>query len=64
MRRRAGQNALEIPDAALKDLRRTLGWLVERRWPFRVHATCDETIGKYVAARCYRPSLAGSNPGA
>jgi predicted amidohydrolase YtcJ len=29
-------------------LRETLGWLVQHRWPFRLHATYDETVGKYL----------------
>jgi predicted amidohydrolase YtcJ len=38
----------EIPDQGLKDLRETLGWLVQHRWPFRLHATYDETVGRYL----------------
>jgi predicted amidohydrolase YtcJ len=38
----------EISDQGLAELRETLGWLVQHRWPFRLHATYDETIGKYL----------------
>jgi predicted amidohydrolase YtcJ len=38
----------EIADQGLTDLRETLGWLVQHRWPFRLHATYDETITKYL----------------
>ncbi|HJZ09176.1 MAG TPA: hypothetical protein VJ283_13910 [Trebonia sp.] len=34
----------EIPEQGLKQLRETLGWLVQHRWPFRLHATYDETV--------------------
>ena len=38
----------EISDQGLKELRETLGWLVQHRWPFRLHATYNETVGKYL----------------
>jgi predicted amidohydrolase YtcJ len=38
----------EIPELGLNELRETLGWLVQHRWPFRLHATYNETIGKYL----------------
>jgi predicted amidohydrolase YtcJ len=38
----------EISEAGLADLREVLGWLVEHRWPFRVHTTYNETIGKFL----------------
>jgi predicted amidohydrolase YtcJ len=38
----------EIPKQGLDDLRETLGWLVQHRWPFRLHATYDETVGSYL----------------
>jgi predicted amidohydrolase YtcJ len=38
----------EIPEQGLKELRETLGWLVQHRWPFRLHATYDETVSRYL----------------
>jgi predicted amidohydrolase YtcJ len=37
-----------IPEQGLNDLREALGWLVRQRWPFRLHATYDETISEYL----------------
>jgi predicted amidohydrolase YtcJ len=37
-----------IPDQGLKELREALGWLVQQRWPFRLHATYEETISEYL----------------
>jgi predicted amidohydrolase YtcJ len=38
----------EISDKGLTDLREALGWLVQHRWPVRLHATYDESISKYL----------------
>jgi predicted amidohydrolase YtcJ len=38
----------EISAQGLTDLGEALRWLVERRWPFRLHATYDETVGHYL----------------
>jgi predicted amidohydrolase YtcJ len=38
----------EISDQGVKELREALGWMVQHRWPFRLHATYDETVGKYL----------------
>ena len=38
----------EIAEKGLNDLREVLGWLVQHRWPVRLHATYDESISKYL----------------
>jgi predicted amidohydrolase YtcJ len=38
----------EISKNGLSDLREVMGWLVQHRWPVRLHATYDETISKYL----------------
>jgi predicted amidohydrolase YtcJ len=38
----------EIADKGLSDLHDVLGWLIQHRWPFRLHATYNETITKYL----------------
>lgn len=36
----------DMPDNMEKDLKKVVHFLVEKRWPFRMHATYNETIGR------------------
>ncbi len=38
----------EMTEQGLTDLREAIGWLVEHRWPFRVHTTYNETISRFL----------------